>query len=73
MSSLGKDLARSMQESDIRIMEESGLKLDVWSIQDPDIVEPWYTQDPTKISMQDSYTVKTDLDIVMYVYIYLCI
>ena len=52
---LTKTLPRSMQESDIRIMEEPGLKMGqdlsqiyVWPMQDLDMVEPWYTQDPYK-------------------------
>ena len=50
---LTKTLPRSMQDSNIRIVEKSGLKMGqdlsqiyVWSTQDLDMVESRYTQDP---------------------------
>ena len=62
---LTKTLPRSMQDSDIKNHEESGLKMGqdlsqiyVWSMQDLDKVEPWYTQDPDMIMLwciQDPY------------------
>ena len=53
-------------------------QVNMWSMQDLDMVEPWYTRDPDmssygahkiliKISMQDSYMVKADFGMVMYV------
>ena len=56
-------------------MEELGPKMGqelsqiyVWSMQDLDMVEPWYTQDPYK---QDSYMVKADLGNVLYICMYI--